>query len=439
MQGGSVWRVDHFRLIKELGEGLSGRVYFARDQNSGAAVAIKILDMEDDEDLMEKVRALQNEQRFLSGLEHPHIIQFHAFSPKGKYVEHDQIKTVSYLVTELAHHGEIFDVLFHYGAFDYNTARYYIKQLISALNFLHQQNKAHRDVKPENILLDKDLRLKLADFGFATEVRPDQLSFTHLGTPSYMSPELAANEPYDSKKNDVWATGMVLFIFCSGRLPFNVTPSGCDRFFQLFKLDRQKFWEDQVKIPPYLNFPVVFQRLIDGMLELDFRKRLTLDEALASEWLSETCDEEKALRDMNNYYQKTQKIIKVKRREELREGSQMILENCRSSPAVSWFQDVDILEPEELLDHGVTFQSATPLAVLDELKHFLSDTTTVLRKEKGEVVISVNHSRGESSAKLIIENMGNDTFKLCLAKRSGSGWDLHELKRKIQKFFWNEI
>lgn len=439
MKNSGTWRVDHFRLVKELGEGLSGRVYFARDQTNGAAVAIKILDIEDDDDFADKIRALQNEQRFLAQLDHPHIIKFHAFSAKGKYVERDQSKMVSYLVTELAHRGEIFDVLFHYGAFDYNTARYYTKQLISALNFLHKQGKAHRDVKPENILLDKDLALKLADFGFAAEVSPERLNCTHLGTPSYMSPELAAGEPYDAQKNDVWATGMVLFIFCAGRLPFNVTPGGHDHFFRLFKLDRPRFWEEQVKIPPRVAFPPAFQQLLDGMLELDFRRRLTLDEALAAPWMAEPCDEARALRDMDGYYQQTQKIIKVKRREQLGEqGGHAAPEACRSAASSSWFEDVDIAESAELLDQGVTFQSATPLAVLDELKRFLSDGTTVLRKGNGEVLVCVSNSNGESSAKLVVEQVGSETFKLCLTKRSGSGWEVHGLKRKIQGFFWSQ-
>ncbi len=101
-----------------------------------------------------------------------------------------------------------------------------IKQLLLALNFMHNKNIMHRDLKPENILVeenadsnDQEIRIKLTDFGFATRYNDNQRQNLSLGSPLYMSPELCREDDYDMKV-DVWAVGVITYVLLTGRPPF---------------------------------------------------------------------------------------------------------------------------------------------------------------------------------------------------------------------------
>ena len=102
-----------------------------------------------------------------------------------------------------------------------------IKQLLLALNFMHQKQIMHRDLKPENILVEEnaddvdneDIWIKLTDFGFATKYDPNKKQTLSLGSPLYMAPELCKEEAYDNKV-DVWSTGVITYILLVGEPPF---------------------------------------------------------------------------------------------------------------------------------------------------------------------------------------------------------------------------
>lgn len=103
-------------------------------------------------------------------------------------------------------------------------------RLICALKYLHGKDIAHRDLKLENLLLDAKLVLKLSDFGFARNVSTGMppmnmacLSNTFCGSAAYASPEILKHLPYDPKRSDIWATGVILYAMVYGRLPFNDT------------------------------------------------------------------------------------------------------------------------------------------------------------------------------------------------------------------------
>lgn len=97
-----------------------------------------------------------------------------------------------YLVLELAESGELFDYVSLSGRFSERTARYFFRQLIDGLNYIHMSGYAHRDLKPENIFFDDKFNLKIADFGFASSIGKNdgQLLKTKLGTENYMAPEI---------------------------------------------------------------------------------------------------------------------------------------------------------------------------------------------------------------------------------------------------------
>lgn len=100
----------------------------------------------------------------------------------------------------------------------------YFQQLASAVTYCHSKNVVHRDLKLENLLLDKFYNLKLVDFGFARKVNTSaELSQTFCGSNAYASPEILKSIPYDPKMSDCWAIGVILFAMMYGELPFDDT------------------------------------------------------------------------------------------------------------------------------------------------------------------------------------------------------------------------
>lgn len=116
--------------------------------------------------------------------------------------------------------GELFDHILEQEnkVFSEKQAKKYMKQLLEALNHMHSQNVAHRDIKAENIMRTQDGQLKFIDFGLASEIKKGNLNHA-VGTPSYMSPECLNGQPHNQKV-DMWAMGVLLYVFLSGYMPF---------------------------------------------------------------------------------------------------------------------------------------------------------------------------------------------------------------------------
>ena len=118
--------------------------------------------------------------------------------------------------------------------------------MIEALDFMHKQDIAHRDIKPDNILLDKDFSIKISDFGFAKQVENSsglKRLTTNCGTDQYKAPEILEEKPYDGKKVDLFALAKVLFIMTSGFPPFEVAT--LEDFY--YKLIAQNKWDSYWK------------------------------------------------------------------------------------------------------------------------------------------------------------------------------------------------
>lgn len=304
-------RLDNFIVLKTLGTGYTGKVKLGRDADSGALYALKILDPSkmDTQKLTKVVKSLENELNVMQNLQHKNIVKFLGLHPHGQYVNRKGVaKSVAYAVIELASKGEIFEVLFKIGPFNENMARFYMQQLVSALHYLHSNKVAHRDLKPENLLLDADMNLKLADFGFATLFDEESKNKTKLGTERYMSPELLNKKPYNAAKSDVFAAGVILFIFYSGHPPFHEGRLE-DPYYNVFMKNRQKFWDFHAKQNKKRVYSESYKALVSAMLEYEPETRFSIEQVRNSAWLNEPCDEIKALTDMTTYIQAMMKTI----------------------------------------------------------------------------------------------------------------------------------
>lgn len=127
-----------------------------------------------------------------------------------------------YIVTEFASKGDIFDHLVKTGKMSEPQACHYFAQILSAVKYCHTHGVVHRDLKVENLLLDADSNIKLADFGFSNYYASEtSLLSTWCGSPPYAAPELFEGKKYVGPKVDIWSLGVVLYVLVSGTLPFD--------------------------------------------------------------------------------------------------------------------------------------------------------------------------------------------------------------------------
>jgi calcium-dependent protein kinase len=144
-------------------------------------------------------------------LDHPNLTKlFEVFEYRGQYV----------LIQELCEGGDLFQYIKQSRFFSESKAGHIIRQVLSAVNYMHKQGVMHRDLKPENILVDSENdTLKIGDFGTATPFSPQSCFSELVGTPYYVAPEVVGGSY--SYKCDVWSCGVILYILLCGSPPFN--------------------------------------------------------------------------------------------------------------------------------------------------------------------------------------------------------------------------
>ncbi|XP_024903223.1 serine/threonine-protein kinase SIK3 isoform X2 [Pteropus alecto] len=196
---------------------------------------------------------------------HPHIIRLYQVMETERMI---------YLVTEYASGGEIFDHLVAHGRMAEKEARRKFKQIVAAVFFCHCRNIVHRDLKAENLLLDANLNIKIADFGFSNLFTPGQLLKTWCGSPPYAAPELFEGKEYDGPKVDIWSLGVVLYVLVCGALPFDGST--------LQNL-RARVLSGKFRIPFFMSTEC--EHLIRHMLVLDPNKRLSMEQICKHKWM----------------------------------------------------------------------------------------------------------------------------------------------------------
>lgn len=129
------------------------------------------------------------------------------------------ISNFVYIILEYVAGGHFFDLCEGAGAMGEQGGRYFMDQLTEVVTYMQDKKVCHRDLKLENILVDENMRLKIADFGFATYKKISQLS-SYRGTKTYMAPEIREGKVYDGRKSDIFSLGVILFIVVHGIFPF---------------------------------------------------------------------------------------------------------------------------------------------------------------------------------------------------------------------------
>ncbi|XP_050985640.1 serine/threonine-protein kinase SIK3 homolog isoform X2 [Labeo rohita] len=256
-------RVGYYEMERTIGKGNFAVVKLATHIITKAKVAIKIVDKTqlDDENLKKIFREVQ----IMKMLRHPHIIRLYQVMETERMI---------YLVTEYASGGEIFDHLVAHGRMAEKDARRKFKQIVAAVYFCHCRNIVHRDLKAENLLLDHNLNIKIADFGFSNLFSRGQLLKTWCGSPPYAAPELFEGKEYDGPKVDIWSLGVVLYVLVCGALPFDGST--------LQNL-RARVLSGKFRIPFFMSTDCEY--LIRHMLVLEPSRRLSMEQICKNKWM----------------------------------------------------------------------------------------------------------------------------------------------------------
>ncbi|KAM8795867.1 NUAK family SNF1-like kinase 2 [Eudromia elegans] len=199
-----------YDFLETLGKGTYGKVKKARER-SGKLVAIKSIrkdKIKDEQDLVH----IRREIEIMSSLNHPHIIAVHeVFENSSKIV----------IVMEYASKGDLYDYISERQRLSEQEARHFFRQVVSAVYYCHKNGIVHRDLKLENILLDANGNIKIADFGLSNVYQQDGLLQTYCGSPLYASPEIINGRPYKGPEVDSWSLGVLLYILVHGTMPFD--------------------------------------------------------------------------------------------------------------------------------------------------------------------------------------------------------------------------
>src|ERR1700757_3004737 len=196
-----------YRIIRKLGTGGMANVYLAEDQELGRRVAIKILDERhaSDEQFVERFR---REAKNAAGLSHGNIVAIY---------DRGQAEGTYYIAMEYLDGRSLKELLVSRGPAPIPVAIDYARQILAAVRFAHRHGIVHRDIKPHNVLVDAEGRLKVTDFGIA---RAGASQMTEagsiIGTAQYLSPEQAKGAPVD-ESSDLYSTGVVLYELLTGK------------------------------------------------------------------------------------------------------------------------------------------------------------------------------------------------------------------------------
>jgi len=246
-----------------LGVGTFGKVKLAEHEITGRKVAIKIINRRKMETLnmQEKIR---REISILQFIKHPHVIRLY-----------ELIDTPSdmFMVMEYVPGGELFDHIVHKLRLQEDEARRFFQQILSAVEFCHENMVVHRDLKPENLLLDSNLHVKVCDFGLSNRIYDGEFLKTSCGSPNYASPEVVSGRAYGGPEVDVWSCGVVLYALLCGSLPFDD-----ENVPNLFR----KIKHGNFTLPGHLSSEA--KDLLVQMLVVDPVKRITFRQIRNHRW-----------------------------------------------------------------------------------------------------------------------------------------------------------
>ena len=300
--------LSYYKIGRSIGHGAFGKVNIALHVLSGHIVAIKSFNKIKKTFPMNKILY---EIKLLKKLRsHKNII---------KYFEHFENEKHFFIVMENICGGNLLNAINKMSKFSESMAKNIFKQLIETIKYLHSIGIVHRDIKPDNILLDLDNTIKLCDFGVSKEVKEGQLLTDSCGTPAFVAPEILKDSPYNPYMTDIWSSGVVLYAMITGFFPFRgVNETELHKNILSGAFPKLKDVSNELK------------DLLNKILEVNPNKRITIDNILKHPWIiqNENINNNYTKNININIFTKAEKIIYGKLKLDYREANKEdILEN----------------------------------------------------------------------------------------------------------------
>lgn len=317
---------DVYKAGLELGVGSYGVVRKAVHRSTGIERAVKIF-KKSEHTAEEDQESLRLEIRILRDLDHPNIVRLHEFF---------EDETRLYLVMDNCEGGELFQKICTQLSFGESQVSKIIKQLLSAVSYLHHNKIVHRDIKPENILFEESRNLtniKLIDFGLASQFTSETPMEEMLGSLFYIAPEVIKNSY--NEKCDIWSIGVITYILVLGELPY----------FGLDEEDlKSKILENNINYSEstWENISEDAKDFIQKLL-CNESSRLTASQALEHPWIL-NCEQQSPGKE--EYTTALQKLKSFQRQNKLKEATKaFIISQCTTLKEIkeirSVFQKID--------------------------------------------------------------------------------------------------
>ncbi|CAG8604652.1 8198_t:CDS:2 [Funneliformis caledonium] len=241
--------LSDFTICRTLGTGSFGRVHLAQSKYNNKFYAMKVL-KKSEVVRLKQVEHTNNEKHILEQVQHPFLVNLW-----GTF----QDSTNLYMVMDYVVGGELFSILRKSQRFPDHVAKFYAAEVVLAFEYLHSKDIIYRDLKPENLLLDRNGHIKITDFGFAKYV-PD-ITWTLCGTPDYLAPEIIQSKGY-GKAVDWYSLGVLIFEMLAGYPPFYD-----EDHMRLY----EKILSGRIKYPS--SFDPIAKDLLKRLLTSDLSKR----------------------------------------------------------------------------------------------------------------------------------------------------------------------
>ena len=251
-------KLDSYKIEETIGEGTFGKVKLATHIKLNEKVAIKFINKKKLINKGDNER-IKNELKIMTKLNHPNILKaFEVFEDEVNY----------YLVMERPIIGDLFNNICSKGRLSIEEASFIFYQIVNGVQYLHKNKIAHRDMKPENILLTKDLIVKIGDFGLSKYFKSNDVKFiTNCGSPCYSAPEVLRGNKYKPQPIDIWGIGIILYCMICGELPFED-----EKEYLLIR----KVTLGQFECPLFVND--IFKSFFKKILCTDPNERITIEQ-----------------------------------------------------------------------------------------------------------------------------------------------------------------
>ncbi|CAO3610006.1 unnamed protein product [Cunninghamella blakesleeana] len=270
---GVVKAVGNYYLKQTLGKGSMGKVKLGVHVTSGTKAAIKIVPRAPRlrkltaKEISREIRAVR-EGHLMMLLDHPHIIHLRDMIAGSHYY---------YFLMEFVSGGQLLHYIVKRDRLTEKHARHFSRQIISALDYMHRNSVVHRDLKIENILVDKTGdNIKIIDFGLSNLFCPERQLTTYCGSLYFAAPELLNGCPYRGPEIDVWSFGVVLYVMITGSVPFD------DKSLPGL---HEKIKRAQVAYPAHISSSC--HNLLSRIFIADSQQRITLADIILHPWLND--------------------------------------------------------------------------------------------------------------------------------------------------------